>query len=246
MSCVTPADLGKPITAIVERCGAPSAVMSLSTINQLMYADADSGQVVTVWFDADQMRARVLQFSTSPAGPSLPEPDWTVTLPFESGAREIALGGMTLADAQGALATDADVTTKAGAAFRSTAQNDDIVLAASDDHVLRTAFVGERASLVQAGLIASPLGTAPFDYLSPVPRDAWLRPSPKPPSGPHSTIFRIDVDAEGIARKVAVVTPSGDATFDAATQQRIGDAKFRPATLNERPVSGACFVQVRH
>src|ERR1700678_4558167 len=140
MSCVTPADLGKPIAAIVERCGAPDAVISVWTQNQLLYADG--GQGVSVSFDADQMRARILQFFTMPPAPLQPFADWNLTLPFESGAREVALGHMTLADAQNALAVDADVTTNAGIAFRSTA-DDDIVLAFDEQHVARAAFIGE-------------------------------------------------------------------------------------------------------
>ena len=243
MSCVTPADLGKPIPAIVERCGTPDTVLSLSTSNTLSYFGG--GRNTVIWFDADQMRARILQFSAMQPAPSQPYADWILTLPFASGAREIALGQMTLADAQSVLAADADVATDIGAAFRSTAQNDVVLAASSDDHVLRAAFVGERASLMQAGLIASPLGDAPLDYMSPVPRDAWLLPLTAS-TGSRATMFRIDVDAEGIARNVTVVIPSDDAAFDAATQQRIGDAKFRPATLDKRPVTGSCFVQVRH
>jgi hypothetical protein len=243
MSCVTPADLGKPIAAIVERCGAPSAVISLGTSNMLGYAAL--GQATTIWFDADQMLARILQFSTSTDFRSQPMGNWTVTLPFENGPHDVALGGMTLAGAQSALAADADVTTKDGAAFRSTA-HDDVVLTASDDHVLRAAYFGERASLVQLGIIASPLDTAPLEYMAPSPRDAWLAPGPGRATGPHSTIYRIDVDADGIARKVTIVFPSGDAAFDESTQQRIDDAKFRPATLDNRRVSGTCFVQVHH
>jgi hypothetical protein len=242
MSCVTPADLGKPIAAIVERCGAPDVVMSVWTQNELLYAS--SGQGVSIAFDADQMRARILQFFTMPPEPSQPFADWTVTLPFESGPREIALGHMTLTDAQSVLAVDADVTTGAGIAFRSTAHND-VVLAFDDQHIARAAFVGERASLVQSGTIASPLGAAPLDYTQPIPRDEWLR-KPDGKSGSRTTIFRIDIDAAGIARKVTVVIPSGDAAFDASTQQRISDAKFRPATLSHRSVSGTSFVQVRH
>jgi hypothetical protein len=241
MSCVTPADLGKPIAAIVERCGAPDAVMTTWTQNQLLYADG--GQGVSISFDADQMRARILQFFTMPPAPSEPFADWNVTLPFQSGEREIALGHMTLADAQNALAGDADVTTNTGIAYRSTPY-DDVVLAFDEQHVARTAFIGERMSLVQSGIIASQLGDAPLDYMSPIPRDGWLKPDGS--SGSRATMFRIDVDAEGIARNVTVVIPSDDAAFDAATQQRIGDAKFRPATLDKRPVSGTCFVQVRH
>ncbi len=176
MSCVTPADLGKPIAAIVERCGAPETVMSLSTENELLYAD--SGRGVQITFDADQMRARVLQFFTKPPAPSQPFADWTVTLPFESGAREIALGHMTIADAQSTLTADADVTTQGGAAFRSTDRNDVVLDSTTDDHILRAAFVGERASLVQSGIIASPLDAAPLDYMAPLPRDAWLKPAP--------------------------------------------------------------------
>jgi hypothetical protein len=244
MNCVTPADLGKPIAAIVERCGAPDSVMTLGTQNSMVYGD--SGQGVGITFDADQMRVRVLQFFTYPTPPpSGPMADWNVTLPFQRGAHEISLGHTTLAEVQGALAVDADVTTQYGEAFRSTSDND-VVLAGTEDHILRAAFVGERAALVQQGIIASPLGEAPLNYMSPIPRDAWLRPIPVRNTGPRSTIFRIDVDAEGIARKVSIVIPSGDAAFDASTQQRIGDAKFRPATLDKRPVSGTCFVQVHH
>jgi len=242
MSCVTPADLGKPIAAIVERCGAPEVVMSVWTQNQLLYADG--GQGVSISFDADQMRARILQFFTMPPLPSEPFADWDVTLPFESGAKAIALGHLTLAEAQSALAGDADVTTNAGVAFRSTARND-IVLAFDDRHVARAAFIGERASLVQDGIIASQLGDAPLDYTQPIPREEWLR-KPDASTGLRTTIFRVDIDAAGIARKVTIVVASEDAGFDASTQSRIGDAKFRPATLDKRPVSGAIFVQVRH
>jgi hypothetical protein len=242
MSCVTPADLGKPIAAIVERCGPPLGVMSVWTQNQLLYAEG--GQGVSVTFDADQMRARIIQFFTMPPDPSQPIANWTVTLPFESGPREIALGQMTLADAQSTLAVDADVTTNTGVAFRSTANND-ILLAFDEQRIARQAFVGERASLVQSGMIASQLGDAPLDYLQPVPRDDWLR-KPDGTSGARTTIFRIDIDGEGIARKVTIVIPSGDSAFDVSTQQRISDARYRPATLSKRPVSGTIFVQVRH
>jgi hypothetical protein len=240
LTCVTAADLGKPIAAIVERCGSPDRVSAMGPGNGLFYFDGGHG--TTIWFDADQMRARFVQFYTYPLATYQPDADWNVTLPFESGAREIALGHMTLADAQGALAVDADVTTKYGAAFRSTARND-IVLASSDHHVLDTAFVGERTSLVQDGIINSQLGNAPLDYVQPVPRDTKLRGEG---TGSRSTIFRIDVDAYGIARKVTIVIPSGDGAFDASTQLRLGDAKFRAATLEKRPVSGTSFVQVRH
>ncbi len=243
MSCVAPADLGKPIAAIVERCGAPDAVMSVAASNLLFYAAG--GHATTIWFDADQMLARIVQFSALPPAPSAPPANWTVTLPFESGAREIALGQMTLADAQSALAVDADVTTNIGAAFRSTPQNDVVLAGSSDGHVLLSAFVGERASLVQSGYLASPLGNAPLDYMAPVPRDAWLRPLTAA-SGSRATIFRIDVDADGIVRNATIVRASGDSAFDASTLQRLGDAKFRPAMLAKRPVSGTSFVQVRH
>jgi TonB family protein len=241
MSCVTPADLGKPIAAIVERCGPPGSVVSLSTENELLYADGGRG--VSITFDADQMRARILQFFTMPPAPAQPFADWTVTLPFESGARQIALGHMTVADAQSTLAADADVTTQYGAAFHSTDRNDVVLASSTDDHVLRAAFVGERASLMQSGIIASPLDDAPLDYMSPIPRDTWLKADG---TGSRTTIFRIDVDATGIVRNVTIVVASGDAAFDASALQRLGDAKFRPATLDKRPVSGTSFVQVRH
>jgi hypothetical protein len=217
--------------------------MTLATSNVLGYGDF--GQGTMIWFDADQMRARILQFSTFTDFRSQLTATWNVTLPFESGAHDVALGEMTLADAQNAFAVDGDVTTKGGAAFRSTAHND-VVLDASDDHVLRTAFFGERASLVQLGIIASPLDAAPLDYMAPLPRDAWLAPGPGRSTGPHSTIFRIDVDATGIVRKVTVVVPSDDAAFDASTQSRLDGARFYPATLDNRRVAGTCFVQVRH
>jgi len=241
MSCVTAADLGKPIAAIVERCGAPRSVMSLATANWLIYADG--GQGMTIWFDADQMRERILEFVTMPATQPGLSADWNLTLPFESGARDVALGHMTLADAESALAVDADVTTENGAPFRSTA-HDDVVLASSpDDHVLRAAFVGERMSLVQSGIIASELNVAPIDYVAPIVRNAWLKADG---TGSQTTIFRVDVDATGIVRNVTIVVPSGDAAFDTSTQLRLSDAKFRQATLDNRPVSGASFVQVRH
>jgi hypothetical protein len=243
MSCVAPADLGKPIAAIVERCGAPDIVVSLGAENQLLYVNGGKG--TAIYFDADQLRARILQFTSFRPEPSEPSADWTVTLPFESGARAIRLGHMTLADAQTEFAADADVTTEYGAAFRSTPQNDVVLAGSSDSHVLVGAFVGERVALVQMGLIAAPLDQAPLDYMSPVPRDAWLSLRTKQ-TGSRTTIFRIDVDAEGIVRKVTIVLASGDAAFDATTQQRIGDAQFRPATLDKRPVSGTYFVQVRH
>jgi TonB family protein len=238
-----PADLGKPIAAIVERCGAPTIVVSLGTSNELFYADGGRG--TSLWFDADQMRVRVIQFSAIPPAPSQPIADWNVTLPFESGPQAIALGKMTLSDAQTSLAVDADVTTNIGAAFRSTSHNDIVLAGRSDDHVLLAAYVGERASLVQLGIIASPIDQAPLDYMSPVPRDAWLSLRSEQ-TGSRTTIFRVDVDAEGIVRNVTIVLASGDAAFDASTQQRIGDARFRPATLDKRPVSGTSFVQVRH
>ena len=237
--CVTPADLGKPIAAIVQRCGAPLGVSSIGSQNSLLYWD--EGRGISVWFDADQMLARVVQFFTAPPHPSEPYPDWTVTLPFASGARPVAFGEMTRDEARSALAVDADVTTQYGAAYRSSA-HDDVVLA-FDSNVLRAAFVGERATLVQNGMIEPAFGEIPLDYMSPIPRDAWLRTSG---DGPLTTICRVDIDAEGIARKVTVVVASGDAAFDASLQSRIGDARFRPATLAKRPVSGAIFVQVRH
>src|SRR5271155_2263260 len=104
MSCVTPADLGKPIAAIVERCGAPSAVASFGTSNLLGYAAF--GQTTMIWFDADQMLARILQFSTIIDFRSQLMGNWTVTLPFENGPHDVPLGEMTLAGAQSAFAAD--------------------------------------------------------------------------------------------------------------------------------------------
>lgn len=242
MTCVTPADLGKPIAAIVQRCGAPSLVMSLGSQNQMLYAGED-GHGVSISFDADQLRARILQFFSYPPEPSQPNPEWSVTLPFASGARPVAFEELTLNDAQSDFAADADVTTPIGAAYRSTS-SDDIVLAfASEEHRLRAAFIGERSALVQTGIIASPLDAPPLDYMSPVPREKWLKDGG---AGSRTTILRIDVDAEGIARKVTAVVASGDAAFDAALLTRVADVKFRPATLSKRPVSGAVFVQMRH
>ncbi len=240
MSCVTPADLGKPIAAIVERCGAPLGVGAIQTENALFYFDGPRG--TAVFFDADQMRTRVLRFFMLPPNESEPA-DWSLTLPFQSGGRAITLGRTTLADVQSALAGDADVTVDYGAAFRST-PHDDIVLAASKtDHVLSTAFIGERASLVQSGLLAAALGDAPIVYEPPVPLDDWIKAGS---TGPQTTIFRIDVDAGGITRKVTIVVASHDTAFDASTQARLGDAKFRAARMDSRPVSGAVFLQVRH
>jgi TonB family protein len=242
VTCVTAADLGRPIAAIVHRCGAPGSVMTFGTANVLVYGEA--GRSTIVYFDGDQTRARILQFLTIPPEQSQPIPDWTVPLPFQSGVREIVLGQMTLPDAQSALAADADVTNEGGAAFRSTPETDIVLGSFTDDHVLRSASLGERASLTQMGMIASPLGEAPLAYLAPVPRDAWLKSDGT--TGAQSTIYRIDVDASGIVRNVVVIIASGDAAFDASTQAKISDARFRPATLEHRPVSGSCFVQVRH
>jgi len=206
--------------------------MSQATANTLFYTN--NGRTTVVWFDADQMRARILQFST------MPLLGWNVALPFRSGVHEIDLGSITFTDAQNTLAADVDVTSENSVAFRSTPQND-IVLSGNDNHVLG-AFVGERASLMQLGIIASPLGSAPLDYMQPLPRDAWFVES----AGRQTTIFRIDVDAQGIVRKVTIVVPSSDAAFDTSTQLRFEDATFRPATIDKRPVSGSTFVQVRH
>jgi hypothetical protein len=241
--CVTAADLGRPITAIVHRCGAPELVMSLGMSHELLYIDIDAGRIATVYFDADQTRVRILQFFAMPPGTPEPVGDWNIALPFQSGEHDIHLGTMTLADAQNALAADTDVTTAAGAAFRSTPEND-IVLDCSKDSVVRAAYIGERAALVQLGMIASPLGEAPLRYIQVVPRDAWLKSEGT--TGAQSTIFRVDVDAAGIVRNVVIVIPSSDAVFDASTQAKIGDARFRPATLEARAVPGSCFVQVRH
>jgi hypothetical protein len=240
MSCVTPADLGKPVAAIVERCGPPLGVNSVQAENELFYVDGDYGTMVV--FDADQMRVRVLQFSTLPSTPA-DVVVWNLTLPFQSGARTIALGRLTLAEAQSTLAADADVTTDYGAAFHSTPRNDIVLAGSKTNRIMRIAFIGERASLVQSGLIATLIGDAPISYEPPVPLDAWITAGSK---GPQTTIFRIDVDASGIARKVTIVVPSRDAAFDAATQARLGDAKFRAARVDSRPVSGTNFMQVRH
>jgi len=239
MSCVTPADLGKPIAAIVERCGAPESVTSSAGESSLRYRL--DGHGVEVVFDADQMRARVLQFFTA-SEQSQSAPAWTLALPFESGMHDIALGTTTLAEAQSALAVDADVTTQYGEAYRSKSHND-VVLAFDGQHVARAAFVGERMALVQSGVIARPLDAAPLELTSPVPRGEVLNTAR---TGPQAAIFRIDVDATGIVRNVTVVVPSGDDAFDASTQQRLGDLKFHPATLDKRPIPGTCFVQVRH
>ena len=240
MSCVAPADLGKPIAAIVERCGAPLGVSALQTENALFYFDGPRG--VSVLFDADQMRARVLRFFMLPPTGS-EAADWSLNLPFESGERSITLGRMTLEDAQNTLAADADVTTDYGAAFRSTPHDDIVLTTSKADHVLRSAFIGERASLVQSGLLASLLDDARIVYEPPVPLDAWMKAGS---TGAQTTIFRIDVDAGGVARKVDIVVRSRDAAFDASTQARLGDVKFRAARVDSRPVSGTLFVQVRH
>lgn len=242
MTCVTAADLGRPIAAIVQRCGAPLGVMSLSTKNTLMYSDGQ-GHGVSVDFDPDQMRVRTLLFFTMPPRPNEPFADWTVTLPFASGASTVALGQLTLARARSAFAADADVSGARNAAFRSS-EHTDVVLAADDNGTVRAAFVGERMALQQDGVIAAQPDDEPLDYTAPVPRDAWLKGDGS--SGPQATIVRIDVDAAGIVRNVVVVVPSGDAAFDAALQTKIGDARFRPATIENRPVSGAYFAQVRH
>jgi hypothetical protein len=239
---VTPADLGKPIAAIVQRCGAPSSVMSVGSQNEMLYA-GDDGQGVSISFDADQVRARILQFFTYPPEPSQPFPEWSVTLPFASGTRAVAFEQLTLSDAESDFAADADVTTPIGTAYRSTPADDIVLAFAAEEHRLRAAFIGERPALVQSGIIASPLDAPPLAYIQPVPRETWLRDGG---AGPRTTILRIDVDAEGIARKVTAVVASGDAAFDAALQTRVADVKFRPATLANRPVSGAVFVQMRH
>jgi hypothetical protein len=240
---VTPADLGKPIAAIVERCGAPDVVMSISTENELFFVD--NGKDVSVFFDADQTRARVIQFATVPTDQTMKAAEWNITLPFESGARDIVLGKTTLSDVQSMLSNDADVTTNSGAAYRSTPSIDVVLASQNSGSVLSAAYVGERAAFVQMEMIASPIGSATLEYRAPLPLEPFLRFGTSP-SGSRATIFRIDVDATGIARTVAVVIPSGDAQFDTATRQRIGDAAFRPATLGKRPVSGSVFVQVRH
>jgi hypothetical protein len=226
---VTPADLGKPIAAIVERCGPPDLVDSIYTSNQLFYAG--NGRSTTVIFDADQLLVRVIQFNTSPPEPSQPAQQWSLTLPLESGSHDVVLGKTQLHETQSAFAADADVMPHHGAAFRSTLPN--------------TVVVGARAPLTQLGVLDSALGHEPLDYTSPYPRDAWLRPQNRA-TGPRATLFRVDIDAQGIARNVAIILPSDDAAFDTSTKQRLSDANYRPATLEKRPVSGAIFVQVRH
>jgi hypothetical protein len=105
------------------------------------------------------------------------------------------------------------------------------------------AVIGEIGALLRLGTIPERIDEPSFTrYVPP----QLVRGHGDDGTGTHSTIVRIDVDADGIVRTVATIVPSTDAPFDATLAARFGDDRYAPATFYGKPIGGSVFREIRH
>jgi hypothetical protein len=236
LTCVTPADLGRPIAAIVQRCGIPASVGCSRTGNHLLYDGAPGG--TDVLFDADDTAILALDFQQR-----APE---RLALNVGAHAFTFAFGVTTLPDAQSQLSDVADVSGTSWAAYRVDARVTLVAQFDSATGTLQRLTLGKPATLKRLGVLPVPLGEPALDYVPPRIRGTLPLAQPANRAGNRATIVRIDVDRYGISRHVTVIVPSSDRAFDDALVTRLDDVRFEPATLSGRTIASTDFALVTH
>jgi hypothetical protein len=232
MMCVTPDAIGAPVAALVRRCGAPTRVASLDDGNHFTFSR--DGATADVLVDADVAAVRAIDVSAS-------EPV-SLAVVVDGARRAFAFGRDDIAHADAELATLADYAFADRRAYRLDAVHELVLTFDPATKRLARIAAGERATLERMKLLAEPVDRAPFHYVAPVARRTALPGG----AGSETTIARIDVDREGIVRRVTVIVPSSDAVFDASLARRLDDDRYEPGRLAGRPAAASVFREFRH
>ena len=235
MSCVTPAALGAPVAALVQRCGVPARVDSDSRGNHFLFADDNGAVTSDAVVDSDDGIVHAIELDGAAPG--------SLTTDVGGTARTFTLGKTMLQQNDAVLADAAQYTFGTTRIYGTDPKRLLVLVFDKDTRRLTTIAIGETPTLSRLGLASQAIGDSDnFGYARPVLQHGAALAD----RGAHATIVRLDIDTNGIVRNVAIVIPSADAAFDAALAAKLGDDRYAPAMLNGRPIGGSVYREIRH
>jgi hypothetical protein len=224
--------LHRPLAALVRSYGAPASVATRDDGQHVVFGDATASVSAVVDDDAT-IHAVDLAF---PAGTKY-------AVDVDGKTHTFTFGATTSLGARDELAADAETEGANFRVFRRTADSGIVLVFEPKTSTLTHVVVGDRATLLRLGYLTDPTPTQTrFPFTAPVLR----RTSVPDGSGARATVLRVDLDRGGVVRKVTVVIPSDDPSFDEQLVVKLSNDAYAPAKLGGRAIGASVLREVRH
>ncbi|MEA2721342.1 MAG: hypothetical protein QOJ39_3206 [Candidatus Eremiobacteraeota bacterium] len=224
--------LHRPLAALVRVYGAPASVATRDDGQHVVFGDATASVSAVVDDDAT-IHAVDLAF---PAGTKY-------AVDVDGKTHTFTFGATTSLGARDELAADAETEGANFRVFRRTADSGIVLVFEPKTSTLTHVVVGDRATLLRLGYLTDPTPTQTrFPFTAPVLR----RTSVPDGSGARATVLRVDLDRGGVVRKVTVVIPSDDPSFDEQLVVKLSNDAYAPAKLGGRAIGASVLREVRH
>jgi hypothetical protein len=224
--------LHRPLGALVRTYGAPASVATRDDGQHVVFGDTNATVSAIVDDDAT-IHAIDLSF---PAGT-------TYAVDIDGKTHTFTFGKTTSIGARDELAADAETEGSNFRVFRRTADSSVVLVFEPKTSTLAHVVVGDRATLLRLGYLTDPTPIQNrFPFVAPVLRHTAVPDG----SGARATVLRLDLDRQGVVRKVAVVVASDDPAFDQALATRLANDAYAPAKLGGRAIGASVFREVRH
>jgi hypothetical protein len=216
--------IGTAIAAIVHDNGFPSAVATTDAGNRFTFPAAiaytnDDGIVVA---------------AETASG--------TVTVEVDGKPKAFVIGDYTNAQADLELATVAEYAGDGVRTYRLSNERELVLLFDKQSKKLTRVTYGQRGQLARMGLISGDDTVKAVPYKAPQIRHTAIADG----TGTRITIVKLNVGRTGDVKDVTVISPSGDAAFDANLPKALSTDVFIPATFGGRPIGSTVFRELRH
>jgi hypothetical protein len=224
--------LHRPLAALVRAYGSPASVATKDDGQHVIFGDAASSLDAIVDDDAT---VHAFDFAL-PAGTRY-------VIDVEGVAHTLTFGKTTSLGARDELAADAETEGPNFRVFRRGPVSDFVLVFDPKTSLLAHVVVGDRATLLRLGYLTDPRPMqTQFPFTAPKLKHSGVVEG----TGAAVTVLRIDLDRGGVVRKVSVIVPSGDDSYDTQLVARLGTDAYEPAKLSGRPIGGSVLREVRH
>jgi hypothetical protein len=216
--------VGASLLATVRENGIPTAVETLDSGNRLTFPNA-------VAYTNDDGVIIVAETATGSA-----------PIEVDGKTRTFAIGSYSSAQADLDLSTVAEFATESTRTYRLSPQRELVLTFDKTTQKLTRISYGQRGQLARMGLISGDDILKAVPYKAPRIHTTALKDG----TGTHVTIVKLDIGRDGDVKNVAVVVPSGDATFDASLAATMSTDKYLSAQLGGRAIAATFFRELRH
>jgi len=220
--------LGTPLEALLKTEGAPSSVRSGDNGNEILWRNGTGAAGVFV--DDGVVDAIVYQ----PAGGR------RITVDFDGKPVSFAIGAYTIDQADVQLAADAQYSDGSTRTYVPAPGRELVLLFDERTKLLSSVAYGDRGTIARIGYVRADDIATSVPYHAAILNKSAIKDNGNGPAA----LIAYSIDRRGFVKNVAVLLPSGVASFDDLLATGLTDDKFTPAHLGGREIASTYYRMV--